>query len=142
MAVTSRPPARRTQSGSLSLPMVLTLAVMAIGLAGTLSLLPSSQATSTSYSMRQLETTRNDWRARTHELEAEIASLGSLERIEREARERLGMVPPTETIIITVDMPPPEKQIIPERFLPTTEEKPEEDQQSWWESLIDFLPLP
>lgn len=142
MAVASRPSTRRTQRGSLSLPVVLTVAVVAIGLAGALSLLPSSQATRTSYSIRQLEMARNDWQARIHELEAEIASLGSLERIDREARERLGMVPPTETIYITVDVPAPEKQLLPARFLPTTEEKPQAERQSWLESLLDFLPLP
>ncbi len=142
MALASRPSAQRAQGGSLSLPVVLTMAVVAIGLAGALSLLPSSQATRTTYDMRELEMARDDWQARIHELEAEIASLGSLERIDREARERLGMVPPTETIHITVDVPAPEKQILPERFLPTREEKTEEDRQSLWESLLDFLPLP
>ncbi len=118
------------------------MAVVAIGLAGALSLLPSSQATSTSFQIRQLEMARDDWRARLHELEAETASLASLERIDRDARERLGMVPPTETTYITVDLPAPEKQILPARFLPATEGERKEEQKSWWESLLDFLPLP
>lgn len=142
MALSNRHSTQRAQGGSLSLPLVLAMAVAAIGLAGALSLLPSSKATSTTHNIRQLEMARDDWQARIHELEAEIASLGSLERIDREARERLGMVPPTRTVHITVDIPAPEKQILPERFLPTREEKPEEDRQSLWESLLDFLPIP
>ena len=142
MAVASRSSTQQAQGGSLSLPVLLTLAVVAIGLTGSISLLPSSQATSTSYHIRQLEVARSDWQARIRELEAETASLGSLERIDRDARERLGMVPPTRTTYLTVDIPAPEKQILPTRFMPGGEEKPREDEQSLWESLLDLLPLP
>ena len=142
MAVASRSSTQRTPGGSLSLPLLLTLAVIAIGLAGSLALLPSSQATSTSYRIRQLEMTRNDWQARIQELEAETASLRSLDRIDLDALARLGLVTPTKTIYLTVDVPAPETQILPTRFMPTREEKPQKDRQSLWESLLDFLPLP
>ncbi|MDP2950055.1 MAG: septum formation initiator family protein [Chloroflexota bacterium] len=123
------------------MPAVLTIALVAIAVAAVLPLLQSSQATTISDNVRQLERARNDWQARTHELEAEIATLGSLDHIEKEARERLGMVPPTDTIYLIVDVPSPPEQFVPLRFLPPKQKKAEKA-QSWWESLLDQLPLP
>jgi cell division protein FtsL len=117
------------------------ICVVVIGIAGLLPLLLSSKVTSTSSDIRQLERVRNDWQARTQELEAEIAVLGSLDRIEKEARDRLGMVPPGETVYITVDQPAPEKQIVPLRFLPPEKEQPRQE-ESWWESILGMLPVP
>jgi cell division protein FtsL len=119
----------------------VTICLVVIGLAGLLPLMLSSRATSTSTDIRQLERVRNDWQARSQELQAEIAFLGSLDRIEKEARERLGMVPPSETIYVAVDEPAPEKQLVPLRFLPADKEQPRHD-DSWWESILDMLPIP
>jgi cell division protein FtsB len=124
------------------MPVVLTIAIVVVGLAGLLPLLESSQATSTGYSIRQLERQRNDWEARSHELEAEIASLVSLDRIEREARERLHMEVPEHTVYITVDVASPASQPVPDRFLPPKEQESVEENQSWWQSLLDLLPFP
>ena len=133
--------APRSEGRQSSLPSLVTICLVVIGLAGLLPLMLSSQATSTSTNIRQLERVRDDWEARTQELEAEIAFLGSLDRIEKEARERLGMVPPTETIYVVVEQPVPEKQLVPLRFLPTDKEKPQHE-DSWWESTLDMLPIP
>ena len=133
--------APRSEGRQPGLPSLVIICVVVIGIAGLLPLLLSSKVTSTSSDIRQLERVRNDWQARTQELQAEIAVLGSLDRIEKEARGRLGMVPPGETVYITVDQPAPEKQIAPLRFLP-----PEKDQshqeESLWESILDMFPLP
>ena len=133
--------APRSEGRQPGLPSLVTICLVVIGLAGLLPLMLSSRATSTSTEIRQLERVRNDWQARSQELEAEIAFLGSLDRIEKEARERLGMVPPTETIYVTVDEPAPEKQLMPLRFLPADKEQPRGD-DSWWESILDMLPIP
>jgi cell division protein FtsL len=125
----------------LGLPSLVIICVVVIGLAGLLPLLVSSKVVHTSEDIRQLESTRDDWEARTQELEAEIAVLGSLDRIEKEARQRLGMVPPEETIYVTVDQPAPEKQIVPQRFLPPKKEQPHHD-SSWWESILGMFHLP
>ena len=131
----------RSEGQQLSLPSLMTICIVAIGLAGLLPLIQSSQVTNTSTDIRRLERTRNDWQARLQELQAEVAFLGSLDRIEKEARERLGMAPPSETVYVTVDAPAPEAQLVPLRFLPPkNEQHPQED--SWWESLLDKLPLP
>ena len=133
--------APRSEGRQLSLPSLMTICLVVIGLAGLLPLIQSSQVTSTSSNVRQLERASNDWEARLQELQAEVAFLGSLDRIEKEARERLGMVPPSETIYITVDTPAPETQLVPLRFLPPKNEQPPQE-DSWWESLLDKLPLP
>ncbi len=124
------------------MPVVLTIAIVAVGLAGLLPLLQSSQTTAIGYSIRQLERQRSDWEARSHELEAEIASLVSLDRIEREARERLHMEAPEHTVYITVDVASPASQPVPDRFLPPKKQEGVEENQSWWQSLLDLLPFP
>ena len=133
--------APRSEGRQPGLPSLVIICVVVIGLAGLLPLLLSSRVIHTSSDVRELEGVRNDWQARTQELEAEIAVLGSLDRIEKEARGRMGMVPPGETVYITVDQPAPEKQIVPLRFLP-----PEKDQsrqeESWWEAILGMFPLP
>jgi len=124
------------------MPLVLTIALVTVGLAGLLPLLQSSQTTTIGYNIRQLERERNDWQARTHELEAEIASLAALDRIEEEARQRLGMEAPEHTVYLTVDVASPESQPIPDRFLPPKKQASAKEDQSWWQSLLDLLPLP
>ncbi len=125
------------------LPMaaVLTIALIAMGLAAFLPLLLSSHDTTTGHNIRELEGQRDDWQAQTHELEADIASLAALDRIEKEARERLHMQEPEEKLYITVDVAAPEDQPIPARFLPPPRQ-PVEEHQSWWQSLLDLLPFP
>jgi len=78
-----------------------------------------------------MESVRNDWQARIQELQAEIAVLGSLDRIEKEAQQRLGMVPPEDTVYVTIDQPPPEKQVMPLRFLLPKEDQSPQD-SFWW----------
>lgn len=133
--------APRSEGRQLSLPSLVTICLVVIGLAGLLPLIQSSQVTSTSSDVRRLERARNDWQARLQELQAEVAFLGSLDRIEKEARERLGMVPPSETVYVVVDEPAPETQLVPLRFLPPKKEQPRQE-DSWWESILGKLPLP
>jgi len=141
-AIADERPAPRAKGRPLGMPVVLTIALVAVGLAGLLPLLQSSQATTTGYNIRQLERQRNDWEARSHELEAEIASLAALDRIEREARERLHMQEPEDTLYLTVDVPRPESQPVPDRFLPPEKQESVKEDQSWWQSLLDLLPFP
>jgi len=123
------------------MPVVLTIILMAVGLAAFLPLLQASQAVYTNDNIRQLERQRNDWEARSHELEAEIASLAALDRIEKEARQRLNMQAPEHTLYLSVDMASPESQPIPARFLPHKQESAKEE-KSWWQSLLNLLPFP
>ena len=133
--------APRSEGRQPGVPSLVITCVVVIGLAGLLPLLLSSKVIHTSEDIRQLEGVRNDWQARNQELQAEIAVLGSLDRIEKEARQRLGMVPPDDTVYLTVDQPAPEKQIVPLRFLPPEKDQAQED-ESWWESILGMFHLP
>ena len=141
MATAHEHAAPRKEGRQLSLPSLVIICVMVIGLAGLLPLIQSSQVTSTSSDIRQLERARDGWQARLQELQADVAFLTSLDRIEKEARGRLGMVSPSETVYIVVDEPAPEVQPVPLRFLPSEEEQPHQE-DSWWESILGKLPLP
>jgi cell division protein FtsL len=123
------------------MPVVLTIALLSVGLAALLPLLQNSQAVTTNDNIRPLERQRNDWEARSHELEAEIASLAALDRIDNEARQRLHMQAPEHTLYVTVDAASPDNQPIPARFLPPQKESAKEE-QSWWQSLLGLLPFP
>ena len=133
--------APRSEGRQPGLPSLVIICVVVIGLAGLLPLLLSSKVVHTSEDIRQLEGVRNSWQARIQELEADIAVLGSLDRIEKEARQRLGMVPPDETVYITVDQPAPERQIVPQRFLPPKKDQSRAE-ESWWESILGMFHLP
>lgn len=61
-----------------------------------------SKLTSTGYEIDQLNRARAAKQSENHALEAEVAQLTSLSRIDREARERLGLVPPARTQYLTV----------------------------------------
>lgn len=140
-AIADERPAPRAKGRPFSMPLVLTIALVTIGLAGLLPLLQSSQTTTTGHNIGELERQRNDWEARTHELEAEIASLAALDRIEEEAHQRLGMEAPERTLYLTVDVASPESQPIPDRFLPPKKQESAEADQSWWQSLLELLPF-
>ncbi len=126
---------------SPSLPILLTVAALAIGLAALLPLIQSSSATSTNGNIQRLDQAKTDWQARLREIELEVASLSSLNRIEQEARERLGMVPPEETRYITVPGPAPEAWRLPSRFLPAPIEQ-QESGSSLWDKAFGWVPLP
>jgi cell division protein FtsL len=133
--------APRSEGQQLSLPSLVIICLVVIGLAALLPLLLSSTLVTTNSEIRDLERVRNDWEARMQELQAEVAALGSLDRIETEARGRLGMVPPSETVYIVVDQPSPEPQLVPSRFMPPEKEQTHHD-DSWWETILGILPLP
>jgi hypothetical protein len=75
-----------------------------------------------------------------HSLEAEVATLASLERVEREARGRLGMVPAEKVLYLEVDVPPPRQQLLPRRFS-ASELSVDEPGTSWWQALLKLLPF-
>lgn len=120
------------------LPALLIAAVIAVGVAALVPLIQSSLATTTNANIRALERQRADWQARIHELELEVARLGSLERIEQEAINRLKMVPPEEVRYIVVDVPAPTERRLPSRFLPPEREE-ERASPSLWERLFGWL---
>ena len=118
----------------------------AFGVLALLGLLQVSQvgdATSTGYSIRRLERERQDWDAQVRQLEAEVAALTSLDRVEREARNRLGLVPAKQRLYLDVSLAPPDQQLVPRRYLSLEEGAPSGQTSggSWWRSLLKLLPF-
>ncbi len=77
-----------------------------------------SRLTSTGYQNNELTAERSSRQADNHALEAEVASLSSLARVDWEARTRLHMEPPKQTLYIEVNSAAPGRQTLPTRFLP------------------------
>jgi cell division protein FtsL len=123
-----------------SLRRILALTFGALALLGLLQVIQTSGATSTSYTIRHLEQDRQDLSAQVHSLEAEVATLTSLQRVEKEARDRLGMVPADKVLYLDVDVPPPQQQLIPRRFS-TSKPTVNEPGTSWWQALLKLLPF-
>jgi hypothetical protein len=91
--------------------------------------------------MQRLEREQADRRARVHQLEAEVAALSSLDRVERAARERLGMVPAPKIRYLDVAIEPPAGLLLPGPFVvPEAAAAPKEG-TSWWDRLLRASPL-
>ena len=123
-----------------NIPVILIMAALVVGVAALLPLVQTSLATSTGGNVSRLEQTREDWQARLHEQEVRVAELGSLDRIEREAKVRLKMVAPESVTYLRVDAPAPAQHKLPDRFLP--DEKEPVESGSLWEDLFGWIPLP
>jgi cell division protein FtsL len=126
---------------SPSLPTLLIISALAVGVAALLPLVQSSLATSTNGNVLRLEQERNDWQARIEEMELEVSTLASLDHIEKVAKTDLKMVEPNETRYITVDAQPPEARKLPSRYLPPAQGEVHGG-RAIWEHLLDWLPLP
>jgi cell division protein FtsL len=124
-----------------SLPVALILAALVIGVAALLPLVQSSGATSIAGNIHLLEQQKTDAQARLRELEVEVAQLGSLNRIEQEAKARFKMGPPNEVHYIRVDAPAPQEDRLPSRFLPPQPQHADNG-SSLWEDLFGWVPLP
>lgn len=94
------------------------IAAAAVAGAALMPVVQSSNTTTAGYEIRKLEIRKADLQAAIYNRQTEIAHLGSLERIEQEARGRLGMVPADRSVIVTVAEPAPERRQVPARFLP------------------------
>jgi hypothetical protein len=116
----SRPHAGgRSLAPPLRLPGFGMIAAAAlVAAAALLPVVQSSTATSEGAETRRLERRRADVQAAIYAAQAEIAQLGSLERIDREARGRLGMAPAERTVMVEVRETAPAAGHVPARFLP------------------------
>ncbi len=125
-----------------TLPLVIIVAAAAIGLAALLPLVQSSGATSTNGRIQQMEQQKTDLQAQIRTLEIEVARMGSLDRVEAEARQRLRMETPQEVHYLPIEAPGPEGRKLPSRFLPPTNNGPTRSSPSFVEKLLWWLPLP
>ena len=122
---------------SPSLPTLLIISALAIGVAALVPLVGSSIATTTNGNVDRLERQRFDWQARVQERELEVAASAGLNRIETAAREELGMVEPEETRYITVPVAAPEPRRLPARYLPQSPEGTESE-PALWERFVNW----
>jgi hypothetical protein len=108
-----------------------------------LQVILSSTFTHTGQQLRNLELQRAELRAQIYQTEADIAALASLDRTERVARERLGMVPARVNQHVSVTVEAPHGALLPR---PVVQIAPAaataEDGLPWWRALIQALPLP
>src|SRR5262245_39497145 len=92
-----------------------------------LQVLQSRSFPNTGQKMQRLEADRADLTAQVRTLEAEVAALSSLDRTERAARERLGMVPARRSDFVSVTVEAPSGPLLPR---PILNSMPEESSSS------------
>ena len=124
---------------------VLLVAGVIVVVVALLQLMQSSEAVTSSFAIQRLGSERLELRTRVSQLEAEIASLSSLSRIEREAQDRLGLEPAAgqQSVQVNVPWPAANQQFLPSRYAPpetaAADERPEES--GWWRDLLELLPF-
>lgn len=127
----------------LRLRPMLLVGAAAIVVIGVLRIVQSSDATSTNFQIQALEEQRLDWQTRVQQLEAEVSVNLSLNRVEQEARGRLGMAPSGQPNRVTVGMQLPEQSLKPGSNVPASAEGADnESGSSWWQDLDELLPFP
>jgi cell division protein FtsL len=105
-----------------------------------LQVVQSSSFTHTGQQMRRLETERTALKAEVYDLEAEVASLASLDRTEQVARDQLGMIRARNVSYLSVGVEAPEGFLLPRPLVVPAEDSG--TAEPWWESLYKALPLP
>ncbi|HWC30946.1 MAG TPA: septum formation initiator family protein [Dehalococcoidia bacterium] len=118
----------------------IAVALIAAAAIALLQVVQSSSFAHTGQQMRRLETERATLKAEVYDLEAEVAALSSLERTERAAKERLGMIQARTINYMAVEVEAPSGPLLPRPLVtPPTAPPPEEP---WWESALRALPIP
>lgn len=119
--------------------LIAGVALLIVAAVGLLQVLQTSRAATAGYELRALEDQRQALSAEVRLLESQIAQQVRVEQVRKTAVERLGMVPPEQTLHITVDQPAPASIPLPERYVvdPQPLEAPS---LSIWEQLLRRLP--
>lgn len=125
--------------GFASLPIVLVLAAMIVGLVALLPLIQSSGATTAVGDITTLQQERDDWQTRLEEEQLKVAQMSSLAAIRKIAVERLQMGDADDIRYITVDAPAPAAASVPSRLLPEEQAPPQTD-NSLLDDIIGLLP--
>ena len=126
-----------TWSPRRAIIVTLTLAVII----ALLQVLQSSSFAHTGHQLQLLEAQKIQMTAEMHQLEAEVAALASLDRTERAARERLGMVPARNIQYVSVSVEAPSDPLLPRPLLSNAKQV-QTPSDPWWRSLYKALPLP
>ena len=121
--------------------LALLAAAALISAIGALQVNQLSNATVASYQINELNRERAAKQAANHELEAEVAGLSSLARVDIEARIRLGLQPATRKLYINVNQPLPAEQSLPTRYMPQDDAEPLPESPSIWDTISELLPF-
>ncbi len=144
MAVISRTISQPQQQTSIAVRFgpILLIAVAALVIVGLLRVVQTSQATTAGFAVQALKQDKLELETALRQLEADVAMLSSLERIEQEAR-RLGLALPAAQASVRVNVASPVENTLPTRFAPAedAEESAGSGATSWWRSLLKPLPF-
>jgi hypothetical protein len=115
----------------------------AVALATASAMLPvlqNSSTTSRGFEVQALQAKQVRLEGETALVEADVARLTSLARIQKRASE-LGLVPATSPIYISVDEAGPAPAKIPAEYLPAPR-RADPEPENGWGSLLKWLPSP
>jgi cell division protein FtsL len=112
-----------------------------VAIIALLQVVMSSSFAHTGAKLQTLEAQRSDLQAQIYDLEAEVAALASLERTERMARERLGMIPAKNLSYLSVEVEAPSGPLLPRPLL-DLDAPDQSDPAPWWRTILDQLPEP
>lgn len=128
---------RKPKPGKLMVAGALALVVVAAGF----QVSQFSRLASTGYEINDLNRVRAEKQAENHALEAEVARLSSLARVDLEARTRLRLEPAKQKLYITVNHEVPDRQTLPTRFLPPDGRDVEQPDEPIWRRFLKSLPF-
>jgi hypothetical protein len=128
----------RTIPVPVSAKGLLVAGFVGLGVIGLLPVLESSSATTTGFTVSELEAQRDQLKSEVNQLESEVASFAALDYVEAQATGRVGMVEPEERIFISIDEPAPPLERLPSTHQATGESS-EDGEGSWWQPLADLL---
>jgi len=111
------PPAVLPSEGPAWKPRrAIAVAIIAAAAIALLQVFQSSGLVNTGETLQRLEREQAERQARIHGLEAEVAALASLDRVERQARERLGMIPARNIVYLDVAAEAPTGPLLPRPY--------------------------
>ena len=134
-------PAPRTFGKRISPKLLFAVAgVLAVAVAAA-QVNQFSRVTSAGYELDRLNQERAAKQAQNHEIEADVARLSSLGRVDIEARQRLKPVPAATRLYLTVNHAVPDRQTVPTRFLGPQRLAPAPSSASLWKRVLRHLPF-
>lgn len=123
----------------LSRLLVVAFVLLLMGAVGIFQVEQSSHVAELGYQLRTLDQEHARLSADVGQLEAQVAERTNLQRVHAEAVNRLGMVPPRESVTIHINVPAPAIVPMPRRYvMPTTPVTA--PRTSWWERWLSKLP--
>ena len=118
----------------------LAVTLTAVAAIALLQVVLSSNSAHTGRTLQRLELERTTLKAEVYDLEAEVASLASLDRTEQVAREKLGMIRARNVEYLSVGVDAPSGALLPRPLVTPSEDQPAGE--PLWQSLLKALPLP